>query len=252
MTTHDIRKQERDSLARFLGWFSIGLGLAEVAAPRVIRKVIGGGNPKLIRLMGLRELGHGSGILTRTRPTNFVWSRVAGDALDVLALAVVARHRKKRTFLAIAQLAPVAAADVYEALHLSRRHGEPQTGKRIAKAVTIAKPRQEVEQAWTDATEIRNKVDKHGAQVAFREAPGGRGTELVVDFVYDPPAGEFGVLFTKLTAGDLATQLSDDLRRFKASVEAGQVVRSDSTPNGHLLADHLRQRAAQPLEEVPA
>ena len=32
-------------------------------------------------------------------------------------------------------------------------------------------------------------------------------------------------------------------------VETGQIVRSDSTPNGHLLADHLKQRAAQPLNE---
>src|SRR4051812_17708404 len=72
MPTHDIRKEERDSLARFLGWFSIGLGIAELAAPRVIGKVIGGGNTRFIRLMGLRELGHGGGILTRTRPTKFV------------------------------------------------------------------------------------------------------------------------------------------------------------------------------------
>jgi hypothetical protein len=252
MTTHDIRTEERDSLARFLGWFSIGLGVAELAAPRVIRKVIGGGNTRFIRLMGIRELGHGTGILTRPRPTNFVWSRVAGDTLDVAALAVVARHRQRRTFLVMAQLAPIAAADVYEALHLSRRKGTPRSGKRIAKAVTIAKPRQTVEEAWTAATDLRNKVDRHGALVAFREAPGGRGTELVVEFVHDPPTGEFGVLYEKLTAGDLATQLSDDLRRFKALVEAGEIVRSDGTPNGHLLSDHLRQRAAQPLEEVPA
>src|SRR5206468_907117 len=120
----------------------------------------------------------GGGILTRTRPTNFVWSRVAGDALDVAGLAVVARHGKKRTFLVMAQLAPIAAADVYEALHLSRRQGEPQSGKRIVKAVTIAKPRDEVEQAWAEATELRDKADRAGAAVAFRDAPGGRGTEL--------------------------------------------------------------------------
>jgi uncharacterized membrane protein len=218
----------------------------------MIRKVIGGGNKQFIRVMGLRELGHGTAILTTTRPTIAVWSRVGGDALDAAALAVVARHGKKRTFLALAQLAPIAAADYYEAKHLSQREGDPVSGKRIVKAVTIAKPRQEVEQAWTEATELRDKVDKHGALVAFREAPGGRGTELAIDFVYDPPAGEFAIAFQKLTAGDLATQLADDLRRFKSQVETGQIVRSDSTPNGHLLADHLRQRAAQPLEEVPA
>jgi len=33
-------------------------------------------------------------------------------------------------------------------------------------------------------------------------------------------------------------------------VETGEVVRSDSTPAGHRLTQHLRQRAAQPLEEA--
>jgi hypothetical protein len=224
----------------------------ELSAPRAIEKVIGGGDARFIRLMGLRELGHGGGILTRPRPTGFVWSRVAGDALDVLALAVVARHRNKRTFAVMAQLVPVAVADLVEARKLSRRQGEPRSGKRIRKAVTIVKPRHDVEQAWADAAGLRQKVDEQGAQVSFLEAPGGRGTELSVEFVHDPPAGDFGVAFEKLTGRDLATQLADDLRRFKARVETGEVVRSDSTPDGHLLADHLRQRAAQPLEEAKA
>jgi hypothetical protein len=50
----------------------------------------------------------------------------------------------------------------------------------------------------------------------------------------------------KLTGRHLATQLSDDLRRFKQLVETGEITRSDSTPDGHLLGEHLRQRAAQP------
>jgi hypothetical protein len=49
---------------------------------------------------------------------------------------------------------------------------------------------------------------------------------------------------------DLATQLADDLRRFKQVVETGQVTRSDATPDGHLLAGHLKQRPAQPLDEA--
>jgi len=252
MATHDIRTEERDSLARFLGWFSIGLGMAELLAPRAIRKTIGGGDTRVIRLMGARELGHGAGILVRPRPTGFVWSRVAGDALDVGALAVVARHGRKRTFAAMAQLLPIAAADVIEARHLSKRQGRPESGKRIVKAVTIAKPRHEVEQAWQDARELREKVDARGAKVSFREAPGGRGTELAVELVHDPPAGELGALYEKLSGNDLAIQLADDLRRFKARIETGEVMRSDSTPDGHLLAEHLRQRAAQPLEEVQA
>jgi uncharacterized membrane protein len=249
MATHEIRTQERDSLARFLGWFSIGLGTAQVVAPRALCKLVGGGDARLMRLMGLRELGHGAGILTRPRPTGFVWSRVAGDALDLGLLGLVARHGNKRTLFAIANVLPVAAADVFEAKHLSQKQGAAQSGKRIRKSVTIAKPREQVEHAWAQATDLREKVDAHGATVDIAAAPGDRGTELAVEFVHDPPAGDFGVAFEKVTGRDLATQLADDLRRFKALVETGEVVRSDSTPSGHLLAEHLKQRAAQPLEE---
>jgi uncharacterized membrane protein len=249
MATHEIRTQDRDSLARFLGWFSVGLGTAQLVAPRTLCKAIGGGDPRVMRLLGLRELAQGSGILTRPRPTGFVWSRVLGDALDLSALAVVARHGNKRTFAAIANVLPIAAADVFEARHLSKKQGPPQSGKRIRKAVTIAKPREQVESAWGDATELREKVDARGAQVSFLAAPGDRGTELAVEFVHDPPAGDFGVAFEKLTGRDLATQLADDLRRFKSRVETGEVMRSDGTPSGHLLAEHLKQRAAQPLEQ---
>ena len=84
----------------------------------------------------------------------------------------------------------------------------------------------------------------------FADAPGDRGTELIVEFEYDPPAGDIGAVAQKLTGKDLATQLSDDLRRLKQQIETGEVVRSEGTPDGHLLADHLRQRAAQPLEEA--
>jgi hypothetical protein len=258
MATHDIRTQDRDSLARFLGWFSVGLGTAQVSAPRAMCRLIGaegkGRSPLLMRLMGARELAQGAGILVRSRPTVFVWSRVVGDVLDLGALALVAKNGtgRKRTAFAIANVAGVMVPDVFEALHLARQKGEPSSGKLIRKTVTIAKPREQVEHAWADATELREKVDARGAQVAFVDAPGDRGTELAIEFTFDPPAGDFGVAFQKLTGSDLATQLADDLRRFKARVETGEVVRSDGTPDGHLLADHLRQRAAQPLEEVPA
>ncbi|MFL5932940.1 MAG: cyclase, partial [Gaiellaceae bacterium] len=68
------------------------------------------------------------------------------------------------------------------------------------------------------------------------------------ELVYAPPAGELGSLATKLSGNDLPTQLADALRRLKQIVETGEVVRSDSTPEGHLLASHLKQRPAQPLE----
>ena len=46
--------------ARALGWFSIGLGLAELAMPRKLARAAGMPNvPALTRFYGLREIGTG-------------------------------------------------------------------------------------------------------------------------------------------------------------------------------------------------
>jgi uncharacterized membrane protein len=251
----EVRVRDKDSLAQFLGWFSIGLGTAQISAPRALCRLVGanadGSAPRLMRLMGVRELAQGTGILVRPRPTTWLWSRVAGDALDLSLLAVTAaKNRRARTAFAIANVLAVTAPDVYESRFLSQRDGPVRSAMLIRKAVTINRPQREVEAAWAAASELRRKVDEAGASVLFATAPGERGTELIVEFDYDPPAGDLGAAVQKLTGADLATQLSDDLRRLKQQIETGQVVRSDGTPDGHLLADHLKQRAAQPLEEA--
>ena len=255
MATHSIRTRDKDSLAVFLGWFSVGLGTAQLLAPKALCKVVGasgeGTSRTLMRLMGARELTQGIGILTRPRPTNWLWARVAGDGLDLSLLGVVAaRNRTKRTAFAIANVLAVTAPDVFESLHLSRKQGEPRAGLRVRKAVTINRAREEVERAWANAQELRERVLEADATVSFEEAPGDRGTELAVEFTEQPPADDLGRAALKLSGKDFATQLADDLRRFKQLVETGEVVRSDSTPDGHLLAGHLKQRPAQPLEEV--
>jgi hypothetical protein len=251
----DVRVRDKDPLAQFLGWFSIGLGTAQVTAPRALCRLVGangdGRAPWLMRAMGAREITQGTGILVRPRPTAWLWSRVAGDVVDLTLLGVVAaKNRRARTAFAIANVLAVTVPDVYESRFLSRKEGPVRGAMRIRKAVTIDRPREEVEQAWHAAEELRRKVEDAGAAVTFAAAPGDRGTELAVEFLHDPPAGDLGAAAQKLTGRDLATQLSDDLRRFKQQVETGQVVRSEGTPDGHLLAGHLRQRAAQPLEEA--
>jgi uncharacterized membrane protein len=255
VATHSIRTRDKDSLAVFLGWFSVGLGAAQLLAPKPICKIVGasgeGASRRLMRLMGVRELTQGIGILTRPRPTNWVWARVAGDGLDLTLLGLTAaKNRKARTAFAIANVLAVTAPDVYESLHLGRKRGEPRAGMPVRKAVTINRPREDVERAWANAQELRERVLEADATVSFTEAPGGRGTELAVDFTEQPPAGDFGKAVHKLSGKDPATQLADDLRRFKQLLETGEIVRSDGTPAGHLLVDHLKQRPAQPLEEA--
>jgi hypothetical protein len=258
--THDtLRARDKDELARFLGWFSVALGAAQIAMPKAMCKLIGaegdGSAPMLMRLMGVREMTQGIGILSRPRPTTWLWSRVGGDALDLSLLALTAAKnpkRRGRTAFAIANVVPIAVADVFESRHLASLDGDGVPNRRIRKAVTISKSRDDVEQAWVAAADLRHKVDEAGASVIIQDAPGNRGIELAVEFEEHAPLGDLGLAAQKLTGRDLATQLADDLRRLKQRIETGEVTRSDSTPEGHLLSNHLKQRPAQPLEEVPA
>src|SRR5436305_2425290 len=55
-----VRAREKDSLAQFLGWFSVALGSAQLAAPRAMCRLVGargdGMSPLVMRLMGAREM----------------------------------------------------------------------------------------------------------------------------------------------------------------------------------------------------
>ena len=255
MATHAIRTRDKDTLARFLGWFSLGLGTAQIVMPKAMCRLVGasgeGLSKHVMRAMGIREATQGLGILTRPRPTTWVWARVAGDALDLSLLGLTAtRGNAKRAAFGMANVIAVTVPDLYEARHLIKKQGPARGAMRVRKAVTINLPREHVEQAWAAcAQELRERLLDAGATVSFTPAPR-HGTELAVDLTQDPPAGDLGGAVMKLTGKDLATELADDLRRFKQLVETGEIARSDSTPGGHLLAEHLKQRPAQPVEEV--
>jgi len=80
----------------------------------------------------------------------------------------------------------------------------------------------------------------HAGSVAFRDAPGDRGTEVEVCLQYDSPSQASVRLFDD----DPARQLADELRRFKQVMEIGEVVRSEGSPEG-AGQGVFEQRAAQ-------
>src|SRR5947209_10851776 len=75
-----------DRLARAVGWFSIGLGLTELLAPRAVTRWLGmEGHEALVRAYGMREIG--AGIMTLSPDKGLgLQSRVAGDALHIATL----------------------------------------------------------------------------------------------------------------------------------------------------------------------
>lgn len=112
-------------LANGLGWFSIGLGLYELLAPRHLGRALGmEDQTALIQAYGVREIATGVGILARRRPAEWVWGRVAGDALDLATLAPGLdddNPRRGNVAMAMAAVAGVTLLDVLCARQLSRR-----------------------------------------------------------------------------------------------------------------------------------
>lgn len=73
-------------------------------------------------------------------------------------------------------------------------------------------------------------IDTEG-RVRFRDAPGGRGTEVELIVAYKPPLGGAGRAIAKLFQREPAIQARRDLRRFKMLMETGEIANSDRRLN---------------------
>jgi uncharacterized membrane protein len=116
-------------LASALGWFSIGLGLAELIAPRAVGRALGvGDHPVLLRALGLREIASGLGLLSQRASGAWALSRVGGDAMDLALLGAAARRADadaQRIAMAATAVVGVAALDIYASRELGRADTSP-------------------------------------------------------------------------------------------------------------------------------
>ncbi len=62
--------------------------------------------------------------------------------------------------------------------------------------------------------------------VNFDDAGAGRGTHVRVRLQYSPPGGKAGAALARLFGRDAATEIREDLRRFKQLVESGEIARN--------------------------
>ena len=116
--------------AKALGLASIGIGLAEIAAPGKVQELLGiqdrPSHRGILRVLGVRELMHGYALLTEDKPsremTNSVWARVAGDVLDTAVLGVAATKTKAPGRFAgvAAAVMGIGALDLLSAMRLQR------------------------------------------------------------------------------------------------------------------------------------
>jgi hypothetical protein len=120
-----------------LGIFSLVLGLAEVLAPKRLGEMIGVNDQHraLLPALGLREIASGIAILTSTKPTAAVWSRVGGDAMDLAYLGSAFMSddtNKARLIAATAAVLGATAMDVVCAQQLSSQDWTANTGNPAA------------------------------------------------------------------------------------------------------------------------
>ncbi|HEU4727418.1 MAG TPA: SRPBCC family protein [Kofleriaceae bacterium] len=140
-------------LSRGLGLFSLGLGLTELAAPEALARAIGvepdGRTSTALRVLGMREILSGIGVLLKPRRSLPLWARVAGDAIDLGVMAWAARSRRtsmQRLGAAFVAVAGVAALDVIASRRVAR--ASRAVVEPVIFAVTINKPVSEVYSFW--------------------------------------------------------------------------------------------------------
>ena len=86
----------------------------------------------------------------------------------------------------------------------------------------------------------------HAGTVLFKDAPGGRGTEIKVELQYNPPGGAVAAVLSKLWGEEPTQQIEADLRRLKQILEAGEAVTTEGQPSGREV--HAARPSVAPRE----
>ena len=197
-----------ESLANFLGMFSLGLGLAQMLAPEGMSKIVGikdaEGNRNLMRALGAREFSNGIAILSRQQPEKALWSRVAGDAIDLALLGKVMANpdnSRSRALFATANVLAVTALDVMCAKQLSMQprtvanEGADKGIIRTKRSVTIGKSPEECYAFWHNFENLPRfmrhleSVSVTGERLSHwkAKAPAGKTVEWDAETLEDRP-----------------------------------------------------------------
>ena len=203
----DARIERDQKLSKALGWFSIGLGLAQLTAPRQLADMIGieedgGGTVRLMRALGAREIASGVGILSQPRTPQWLWARVAGDVMDLALLGAAMRadgNQRTRILAATAAVAGVAALDAFAGarLHQDRaaEEGEEKLDTDVRKSITVSASPEEVYGFWRNFENLPRFM-KHleSVQVISEKrsrwvatAPAGKTVEWEAEMTEDVP-----------------------------------------------------------------
>jgi uncharacterized membrane protein len=196
------RKLPEDGLARFLGWFSFGLGVAQLFTPRAVNWLIGvrddARSRACQRAVGVRELGAAAGIFSQRRPAPWIWGRVAGDINDLalLALGLGKSESRPRTMTAIGSVVAIGITDTVDAVRNTRaiEQDESADPRRVRETITVRATREEVYRFWHDfqnfprfMAHLESVQVMNGRSHWKATAPAGRTVEWDAEIVEDRP-----------------------------------------------------------------
>ena len=191
-------------LGQILGLLSVGLGLAQVLAPRALGRAIGvGDHPAIMRMVGVREIVTGLGILSERAPGAWAWARVAGDAIDLALLGAATSSPDadpRRIAAATAGVLGVTALDVYSGKRLGATESSEALAIAVTQTVTINSTPDEPYHFWKNlenlplfmehlesVSEVNDRVSHWVAK-----APAGTSVEWDAEIVDDQPDRSIG------------------------------------------------------------
>jgi uncharacterized membrane protein len=127
---------------------------------------------------------------------------------------------------------------------MQRQHRRWEKIMTASSATTINRSQEEI---IARLPEAEPPLSDDAAQVSLTPAPGNRGTEVRVILDKSAPGGGLGQKVAAAFGTDPQRQLDDALRRFKQLLEAGEVIRSEGSPEGTDAKQQRKQRPAEPV-----
>jgi uncharacterized membrane protein len=247
-----------EKLANGLGWFSVGLGLAELLIPKHIARLSGIRDTRArrsqLRFYGGRELAAGIGILSQRRPDGWLWGRVAGDAVALTTLGtafVSSDSNRKRLTVATAAVAGITALDIYcgQQMNQIEKYGRRSLSSDIGaeRSIVIDRSPEEVYRFWQNFENFPKfmrhveAVQRTGDRRSHWRvtAPAGGTVEWDAEIVEDRPNS----LIVWRTLGEADVDMVGSVTFDPAPGGRGTIVRVETeyaSPGGTFAADAAR------------
>jgi len=210
-----------------------GLATALAGAELIRRGVTG--HCVLFSLLGIRTAGKGQGAETTSIPYEM------GIRLDSSVTVAKPRAELYRAWRDLDSL-PRFMRNV-ESVRVSdpRRSHWVVSGPAGRTMEWEAEIINDIENELIGFRSLSGNVDVAGS-VQFKDAPGDRGTEVIVELQYNPPAGILGAFAAKMWGKEPSQQVDEDLRRFKQIMEAGEIPTVEGQPSGREASHHRRRQ----------